>query len=298
MADQFVGNDWRSIRKHLGLSPKQYLDIMALNERRPDCLNTKVEVFKCGCRSVWCPKCGKGSPTNKVIQERLSEFNWRLTRHVILTVNRERSAEESFRRVTDSKAIPRLVRSLKMSHCRWLWILEFHRGGFPHWHLLIESDRGMIGKKEIEGRWDHGLCWESYIQSPDHWGAIVGYHRKKGYLAGEKKGHQIVLPDFLISSSRVRKFACNFSPNKRRPPNPTLRPKKRSVSKSYAERFATCDTKCKICINESVWADIPGAYSEGISQFVAVADRIDYKTFHIDRDILIRALATVGSPEK
>lgn len=226
-----------------------------------------LKVYKCSCRSPWCKKCAKGSPTNERIRARLKKMDWRQVRHVVLTVTRDRPPALMYDSIRLLKSIPLLIRSLHLSDQQWLWVLEFHRGGYPHWHLLIESPRGMIGKRAIEARWEWGLVWESYIRSEEHWGAIIGYHQAKGYLAGENKEHQLELPPWCMTRSRVRKFAGNANKDRDLPANvprgTSAYKKHREPDRTYAEKLRTCGRGVRVgCAGQ--WAEGVMDHAEAI----------------------------------
>lgn len=227
-----------------------------------------LRVYQCRCRSVWCKKCAKTSPTNDRIRERLTEMDWKRVRHVVLTVKRSIHPAAAYDYIRTYKLIPQLIRDLDLTGQKWIWVLEFHRGGFPHWHLLVESDRGMIGKARIAEMWTLGLVWESYVKSDAHWGAIVGYHQSKGYLAGESKAHQLELPEWAMGRSRVRKFGGhvrnvprgtieNDSPEK------VLPQKDRRADVTYRDRFLECGNGSRISCSGQ-WAETPTDYVEAV----------------------------------
>lgn len=186
-----------------------------------------IRVFPLRCRSVWCKDCARTSPTNAVISDRLRQLDFTKVRHLILTVNRTYSPDLAFEKLSTSKAIWNTINTLKCGlnpdksglnpGFRYLWVLEFHTDGYPHWHVVLEGQNsgksGMIGKKNLDRAWFYGLTWESYIKSKEHWERIIGYHQKSGYLGGtsENKRHQLELPEYLKGKTHVRKFGANFS---------------------------------------------------------------------------------------
>lgn len=177
-------------------------------------------------------------------------MSWERVRHVVLTVGRKTNPVHYYEAVRFEKAIPRLIRRVAKDCTDFLWVLEFHRGGWPHWHLLLEREQeGMIGHGVIANEWRYGHVWESRIMSAKHWDAIVGYHKKKGYLAGESKAHQLALPDFLLSRSRVRKFGAKPSREQNVPRGTSAgRPAGRAKADKYADKFAHCGEGSRINI--------------------------------------------------
>jgi hypothetical protein len=152
----------------------------------------------------------------------------------------------------------------------------------------------MIGKKVIESLWENGLVWESYIQSENHWKAIKGYHKSKGYLAGESKGHQLVLPDYLMDGNRVRKFGANFKTGDIVPRGTiTKGPPRKQKQKSYRDRFRHCNTTSKMCINDEIWVNM-NLSGKAVKEWLdGMSDKIDYKTFHATHETIISVMSMV-----
>lgn len=293
MVGHLEHDDYKAIRKSTGLAPKEWIALQKLATKRANDKmfhSGELNIYSCVCRSPWCKNCAKSAPASETIRRRLTDLDWRATRQIVLTVNREKAPEKSFHHIRERRAIARLVKSMELSECRWLWVLEFHKGGFPHWHLFIETKvgkEGMIGKKFIQKRWKHGLVWETYAKSKEHWGAICGYHRKMGYFAAETKAHQLELPEYLMDQTRVRKYASNYmvSGGKTAKPPKTKATGKSSkakrVQRVYKERLAKCNTTAKVKKGGS-WLEVPiaGAKLRDIAR--DRLEEIDYKTFRGD----------------
>lgn len=171
----------------------------------------RVKIGTCGCGSVWCPKCWPRRGLKKAL-ERLSTFSPEYTRQVMLSVNHDNFADgkEAFEYVTSNKLLPALVRNLRRSGgvgvIDFVWFLEWHRGGWPHWHLFIEVEErgagGMIGGAILRKYWTVGdWVTEGYIKSSQHWKNLLGYFSQHGYFASDK-AHQTVLPDWALESTR------------------------------------------------------------------------------------------------
>lgn len=296
--DPILFDDYKAIRKGTGLSPQAWKDLQRTGEQRSlDKLyhRGELKVFSCLCRSPWCKKCAKSCQTSKTIRNRLLELDWKATRQVVLTVDRGKSPDDVFAHIRKKRAVSRLIKSMGLSECRWLWVLEFHLGGFPHWHLFIETSQGkngMIGKRFIQKRWKHGLVWETYAQSEQHWQAICGYHRKAGYFAAESKAHQLVLPEYLMEEARVRKFSSNFkTPREMATPRAAKKDtvetsKAKRVQRVYKERLAECDTKAKIRKGKS-WLEVPGSGAKIRVKAAKTLEMIDFKTFRGSNEDII-----------
>jgi hypothetical protein len=158
--------------------------------------------------------------------ERLREFDWKKTRQVVLTINPKKfhSGEEAHHYATEHRCIAGLIRNLKRGKKEqdpdtlkwvwkykpikiknWMWFLEWHADGRPHWHVFVEVEKagksGMIGGDRLRDYWPHGALYEAYAKSELHWQRLTGYFGQHGYFEvkgkHEKnvgKGHQSTLP--------------------------------------------------------------------------------------------------------
>jgi len=292
--------DFKSLWKVLGLAPK---DVFALEREAHRRYMQKlyqeeqIKVYSCLCRSPWCEHCSKFCETSNTIRDRLSTLQWDRVRQVVLTVSRKTSADIIMENIRKRRAIPKLIQSLGLGERKWLWVLEFHADGFPHWHLFIENDRGkagMIGKERIQRIWEYGHVWESYPKDAKHWGAITGYHRKAGYFAGESKKHQLTLPDYLMHQNRVRKYGANFkTPVEEKRSNKEIKLAKKATpgkdskekrkQKPYHERLISCNTTCKIKRDKS-WITIEAPGSAVRAYAMEKLESIDHSTFQGTQD--------------
>ena len=164
---------------------------------------------KCSCRSVWCsicwPRWGKLH-----FEERLQTFDYRRVRHIVVSCDRNlfKDGREAYIEVGKKRSIGEMVKNfvrtdgVDIEDC--VWTLQFHRDGFPHWHIIIlvkkEGAAGMIGRKTIKARWPHGM-WvrETHYESEGHWKNLVGYFNRHGYFEGAE-GYQGKLPEWALKS--------------------------------------------------------------------------------------------------
>lgn len=286
--------DFKALWKILGLAPKDVFSLeKEANRRYMQMLyqEEQIKVYSCLCRSPWCEHCSKFCTTSNTIRDRLATLQWDRVRQVVLTVSRETDASTIMEDIRKRRSIPKLIQSLGLGKRKWLWVLEFHADGYPHWHLFIENDRGragMIGKERIQSIWGYGHVWESYPKNAKHWGAITGYHRKAGYFAGETKKHQLTLPAYLMHQNRVRKFGANFktaAEEKKVFKEESLKGKsvpgtvrRKRDQKPYQERLEGCNTTCKVKKGES-WLTIDAPGSDVRNYAMERLETIDHSTF-------------------
>jgi len=198
---------------------------------------------KSKCNSVWCPACSKGVLSQRISHD-MAQFDWKRTREIVLTIDPAlfKSGQKAFEYVKEHKLLAHFVRNLQrgkkikagkrwvtkyrpVSISKWIWFLEWHSDGRPHWHLIIESNQygrfAMIGQDMIHHYWPVGK-WihESHISSLEHWHNKVGYFNTHGYFQDDKE-HQTRLPAWALNIPGLRiRRSChsrrgNLGPDKR-----------------------------------------------------------------------------------
>ena len=180
----------------------------------------QLQTFKCRCGSVWCPSCHK-VVWIKRMAGKMAQLDWRYVRHVVLTMNptKSKDGQDAYEYVKEHKSIAGFIRNLKrvgkvkrgkewiqerkpVKVTKWVGFLEWHKNGYPHWHLLIEVKEpgiaGRIGQDVIHYYWPLGkIIRETPIGSGKQWKNMVGYFGAHGYLFGDKY-HQTTLPSWAI----------------------------------------------------------------------------------------------------
>lgn len=192
---------------------KSGIDLSEVLEDLSLCPNVQGVMFrKCSCNSSWCPVCGLPA-----IRERMAEIykSWdhRHVRTYVLTVDRDlyESPIKAFFEIQREKELAEFMRRLKkrliqhgMKILDYIWILEWHADGFPHWHCLVlvnkKGKAGRIAQKvdltELCGK--ARFVKEGYIHDQEHWAALAGYVAKHGYF-GDGKKDQARLPSWALN---------------------------------------------------------------------------------------------------
>jgi len=162
----------------------------------------EIQAYQCRCGSVWCPRCFRSRRVPK-ISARLKNMNWESVRQIVLTLDPKKfdSPQQAHEYIASHKVIPQLIHNLKrtagVTVKDWLWCMEWHNNGFPHWHLFVETEKtgraSMIGGENIRHYWTYGSVFESPIKNQRHWDNFTGYFQKTGYFEKKKK-HQMQLP--------------------------------------------------------------------------------------------------------
>ena len=217
----------------------------------------EVYLRKCRCRNVWCLKCFQQKRA-KEIGERLDRLDYRSTRHLILSFDRrpgvgkwQKGPEEGYLAVREEKAIRQMIHNLSRTKGvkvrDWVWVLEWHGDGFPHWHVFLDvttkGRKGMIGGDDLRKYWRFGNVTEDYIRDKKHWKNITGYFGQKGYF-DKGKAHQAILPEWAMNMDRSKvrfikrsdskKIKCSIEPREIK----QLKEEKRD-SKKFKEAMET-----------------------------------------------------------
>lgn len=241
-------------------------------------------VNSCRCQSAWCPVC-RVSRFPRLFSRRIAsgDFDYQHTRMITITLSRDywKDGRFAWEKITKEKRIFKFLRLLDRERKikDWLWILEWHTDGFPHWHILVTfADIGMVGGGVLRDLWKDALGlpllsrWgrkcddrilESYFTDLSHWGSVVGYFSTAGYFASEKKDktHQFLLPDWALSmtSGSIRKWSAMQLRNESEPGESDLQSDpvqsdtdlqsdlvedERKIRRCYSDLFGWCGSQC------------------------------------------------------
>ncbi|MBA7639514.1 hypothetical protein ES703_47172 [subsurface metagenome] len=159
--------------------------------------------------------------------DKLASFDWRSTRLVTLTIDpgQFKDGQDALEYVKEHKSIAGFIRNLKrvgkvkrgkewmqerkpVKVTKWIGFLEWHKNGYPHWHLLVEVKEqgiaGRIGQDVIHYYWPLGkIIHETPIRSLKQWKNMVGYFGAHGYFKGDKD-HQTTLPSWAMDIKGLR----------------------------------------------------------------------------------------------
>jgi hypothetical protein len=173
-----------------------------------------ITLHKCRCNSVWCPHCYRQRKLPQLFSRLNDRLDWRSTRHVVLTIDRKKFCDgrSAYLHVTEKKLLNQLIHNLRrtvdIAVRDYVWVLEFHKDGFPHWHLFIDVQKtgptGKIHFTNILKYWEIGNVEETYFRTRKHWERIVGYFGKHCYFE-KAKAHQAKLPNWAMEFTRTIK---------------------------------------------------------------------------------------------
>jgi hypothetical protein len=188
---------------------------------------------KCSCKSVWCPVCFRSRFHDRIV-EIFSPYDWQSTRHVILTVDPDlyESPFAALEDIREKRMVGEFIRRLRhgvkvktgsrwvwkykpVDVLRWAWFLEFHKNGFPHYHVFIQTplkgSAGMIGGDFLRDCWKISkIVKETYFRDEAHFREMTGYYANKGYFEKGKE-YQGRLPEDILNNVQGKIKRMNSS---------------------------------------------------------------------------------------
>lgn len=212
---------------------------------------------KCNCRT--CPNCGRkrAYELRRVLLDKSNLEKFKRPVMFTLTADPKNfdSPEHAHEVVTKGGYIRRMLRLLGID--TWLWVLEFHKSGWPHWHIV--ADVTGRGKKPIDydrvyhlwrDKW--GLARILHI-SPNKSikSAAHAMNYVTGYLTMPGKNP---FPEWFLSGSRRR--LCQASQKVGRLTERECKPsksdpakvKKRRESRALIVRMNECGTRSTVLL--------------------------------------------------
>ena len=215
---------------------KQFINLQEQNHppELAEIEKDEIEIIgrKVSCGSVWCECCFVKKGGSQRFAERLSLLNYSATRQVILTIDRKKfkDGQQCYEALKEAGAVHQFIHNLertsKIKIKDWVWVLEWHKGGFPHWHVFIETKtgkQGQIGNEILLKHWKYGMVRESYIKTQKHWDRFTKYFAENGYFnprhdkSSKDKSHQLKLPEWALNVSyRIRKTGSKAGMKKKK----------------------------------------------------------------------------------
>jgi hypothetical protein len=155
---------------------------------------------------------------SKSIAKRLRKMDWRYVREVVLTIDPKKwdDPETVYLEIRGKKSIPQIIHNFERTKGRnikdWVWCLEFHRSGHPHWHLFVEAEvagkAGMLTGEALRQYWRYGAVYESFVKDENHWNNLTDYFGRKGYFQKDK-AHQGRLPEWALKYTKPIRRSCS-----------------------------------------------------------------------------------------
>lgn len=174
-------------------------------------VSTRFYAAKCKCRSQFCSDCSLAHCVSWREKLRPVLRDWYGVSMLTLTVDPSKftDPESAYREVQRKRSVAEMVRRLEREDWvrsrKFCYALEFHKpenGGWPHYHVLVESR--FVPHGELKKSWKHGHVWVTATRgkmSSDH---AVNYATK--YVAKAPEG----FPDWVLDfKGNLRRFSVS-----------------------------------------------------------------------------------------
>lgn len=203
-----------------------------------------TKILPCKCRSQFCLKCVPGIMVK--LREKLRPVveSWSSPQMLTLTVARDfaENGEVAYEECQRLRKVSELVRSLEKKGMirkgRMFYVIEFHRDGFPHWHLLVDSV--FVEYEYLKKRWGVGHVWISNntkFKSKSH--AVHYVTKYVGKIENE-------LPDWVLDyRGNIRRFSAarglfGITKRPKKKPSSAMCGRRKRVRKTPRDRTKVC----------------------------------------------------------
>lgn len=172
---------------------------------------------KTKCKSQFCPDCSLAHCVSWREKLRPALSHWDSVLMLTLTVDPAKfeSPEAALRHVGEKRKISELIRALVrkglLKNREFTCTLEFHKpekGGWPHWHILVESK--FIDKHKLQNCWGLGHVWLSKhdFKSVDH---AINYATKYIVKTNDDKANdEFIFPEWAMDyKGNLRRFSTS-----------------------------------------------------------------------------------------
>ena len=204
---------------------------------------SKLVAVKCRCKSQFCKDCAMSHCV--MWRERLREHLGHWKSCIMFTLSLDRTGNLPKSAIADSilngkalpyccpesglefvqrrRSIPKLIAKLEKSGAlksrEYTVTLEFHKSGWPHWHVLVDSK--FVCKHELQRAWKLGVCWFSKpkgFESTEH---AINYATK--YVVkttdpddDDDNREEFVFPEWVMDKkTNLRRFSASRELSKR-----------------------------------------------------------------------------------
>lgn len=127
----------------------------------------KTTHFACKnrCVSQFCPDCSMSHCVAWREKLRDGIKHWRSVIMLTMTIDpkQHRDPESAFRLVQQKRRVAEMIRKLHRDGVlrtkEYTLTIEFHKNGWPHYHVLVEAT--FVCKHKLQESWKMGVCWVS-----------------------------------------------------------------------------------------------------------------------------------------
>ena len=206
-------------------------------------MRKRIYGCKSKCKSQFCEDCALAHCVSWREKLRPALRDWKSVLMLTLTLDQKPfdGPEEAYRYIGKKRAVAELMKKLhKGQHVitrRYALAMEYHKNGWPHYHVLVEGR--YVDKHKLQKMWGHGIAYVSKhdFKNVEH---AINYATKYISKTDEKGGFWF--PDWVLDyKGNIRRFSTS------RGLVPTRKQKKKCSNKARARVTKTGRQRSKLC---------------------------------------------------
>ena len=172
-----------------------------------------LRLIKCRCKSQFCKDCALAHCVAWREKLRPALSHWKSVLMLTATVDpkQHESPWEAMELVGKRRAVGKLIARLHkkgvLKNREFTSTLEFHKSGWPHWHLLVDSR--FVCKHLLQKTWGLGHCWVSKhdFKTVEH---AINYATKYIVKTTEEEGDEFLFPAWCYDyKGNIRRFSTS-----------------------------------------------------------------------------------------
>jgi len=171
------------------------------------------KVFGCPsrCKSQFCEDCSLAHCVKWREKLKAALHSWNSVIMLTLTLDPKdySGPEEAYREVGKKRAVAELMKKLHkrgmVDTREFTLTMEFHKSGWPHYHVLVRST--FVEKHELQRLWKRGHCWVSKgdFESVEH---AINYATK--YIVKTSEEEPFWFPEWVLDfKGNLRRFSTS-----------------------------------------------------------------------------------------
>jgi len=208
----------------------------------------KLALSPCRCTSQFCDRCALPHAIKWRERLRPALKKWQAVSMLTLTLDPSKfdGPEQAFREVGKKRWVAECIRKLNrknlLKSTSWVYALEFHKSGWPHWHVLVETP--FIDKHKLQAAWARGNCWVSRSRGFKNSNHAVHYVTK--YAIKSDAG----FPEWVLNyKGKLRRLSTSrgLCPAEPRPaPKYASKPRSKQIVRTPGQRRNSCLKTCRL----------------------------------------------------
>lgn len=208
-------------------------------------MESRLRVCKTKCKSQFCPDCCMAHCVTWREKLRPALKHWNSVMMLTLTLDQTKfdSPWDALETVGKKRAVSELIKELNrvglLKSREFTCTIEFHKNGWPHYHVLVDCK--FLCKHKLQAKWKRGNCWISKhdFKSVEH---AINYATKYIVKTTKADENEFIFPEWVMDyKGNVRRFSTSrgLCPTRKYKKNHGDGKKRTRITKTGREKIAT-----------------------------------------------------------